>query len=131
MPSHDLYKTQIIPFVKNCRYSDKTKIIPVVKSCRYSDHFIEFVDCIYIQFISSKQTTYLITSTVISAFSSDKTKQIVILTKNAIDKLGLEVNDPKNLRQKVREFPKLGLLMTHGYDIDLDDFETPLIVISK
>ena len=37
MPSHDLYKTQILPIVKNCRYSE---------------HFEEYTDYDYIQFLS-------------------------------------------------------------------------------
>ena len=114
MPSHDLYNTQILPVVNNCRYSN---------------HFVEYVDCNYIQFISP-QTNNLFISTVISAFVSDKTKQIVLLTQNSIDKRAL-IFIPKTLRQKVREFYKVRHLMTHGYDIDLDDFESLLIVNSE
>ena len=115
MPSHDLYNTQILPVVNNCRYSN---------------HFVEYVDCNYIQFISP-QTNNLIISTVISAFVSDKTKQIVLLTQNSIDKRALLIIIPKTLRQKASAFSKVRHLMTHGYDIDLDGFESPLIVISE
>ena len=100
MPSHDLYNTQILPVVNNCRYSN---------------HFAEYVYCNYIQFISS-QTNNLFTSTVISAFVSDKTKQVVLLTQNAIDKRALLIFTPKNLRQKAREFSKVRHLTTHGYN---------------
>ena len=114
MPSLDLYNTQILPVVNNCRYSN---------------HFVEYVDCNYILFISP-QTNNLFISTVISAFVSDKTKQIVLLTQNSFDKRAL-VFITKTLRQKAREFYKVRHLVTHGYDLDLDDFESPLIVISE
>ena len=106
MPSQDLCNTQILPAVNNSRYSN---------------HFVKYVDCNYIQFISP-QTNNLITSTVISAFGSDKTKQIVLLTQNAIDKRALLIFTPKNLLQKARDFSKVRHLMTHSYAIDLDDF---------
>ena len=35
----------------------------------------------------------------------------------------------KNVEAKAREFNEFRYLMSHGYDIDLDDFETPLTVI--
>ena len=114
MPSRDLYNTQILPVINNCRNSN---------------HFVEYVDCNYIQFISP-QTNNLIISTVVSAFVSDKPKQMLLLTQNSIDKRAL-IFIPKTLRQKAREFSKVRHLMTHGYDIDLDDFESPLIVISE
>ena len=115
MPSHDLYNTQILPVVTNCRYSN---------------HFVEYVDYNYIQFISH-QTNNLITSTVISAFVSDKTKQIALLTQNSIDKRALLILAPKTLRQKAREFSKVRHVVTRCYDIDLDDFDSPLVVISE
>ena len=73
MPPHNLYNAQINPVVNNCHYSN---------------HFVKYINCKYIQFISS-QTNNLITSTVISAFASDKTKEIVLLTQNAIAKPAL------------------------------------------
>ena len=59
------------------------------------------------------------------------TKQIVFLTQNAIDKRALLIFTPQTLRQKARKFSEVRQLMAYGYDIDLDDFETPLIVISE
>ena len=109
MPSHDLYITQILTVVNNCRYSN---------------HFVEYVDCNYIQFISA-QTNNLITPTVISAFVSDKTNRAS--NKNAIDNRSLLSFTAKNLvvRQKAREFPKVRHLMIHGYHIDLMNLNLP------
>ena len=55
----------------------------------------------------------------------------MLLTQNAFDKRALLIFVPKNLTQKARDFSKVRHLMTHGYDMDIDDFKTPLIVISE
>ena len=79
MLSHDLCNTQVLS---------------VVRDCGYSDRFIEYVKCDNIQIISP-ETNNLITSTVGIAYVSDKTKQIVLLTRNITDKRSLVKFTPK------------------------------------
>ena len=86
MLSHDLYNTQILS---------------VVRDCGYSDCFIEYVKCDNMQIISP-ETNNLITSTVGIAYVSDKTKRIVLLTRNIIDKRSLVKFIPKIIAFQAR-----------------------------